>query len=195
MESIESVPPPDRSTAKRRGVRLAGIVTLVVAALAVTALATRSAGHASGPTKAAAQAAATTTTLPADLDMAKLSQMATAVAKSSEGATPVSAQAVVTTRDKVLAHDGDSGEPGAASTKVVVLQVHGRFTMNLGAKPAPDSRPGAIHMVQDIRTFDVNTYTMTPDLKHTLDIAEQPDNGHVLDLNSLGSQVVDVPVG
>jgi hypothetical protein len=184
----------------RRASVIGGLIAmlgLVVLAVVVTAFGSRS-DATTGSVKAAAAVAPTTTTSPtSDLDVASLSKIARSVSSGAGDPTPSSAESVVTTRLKVLAAEGDAGDTGDVSGQVIVLRVHGNFTVDVGSTPGAEvsgdpSAPRVPHEV--FEHFTMMTYTLTPDLTRTLDFAGQNADQHPLDLSSLGS-VVDVPVG
>jgi hypothetical protein len=129
------------------------------------------------------------------IDVQALSGIAKRAAEGGGDARPISAQAVMTDRAAVLASTGDSDDP-AKSTPVVQLQIHGHFSFSTSPAPVSTRRdPVDKAMTEQQETSaTVINITLTPDLKQTLDISVQSPGNKIINLSTLGSPVVNIPL-
>ena len=129
------------------------------------------------------------------IDVQALSGIAKRAAAGSGDERPISAQAVLTDRAAVLASTGDSDEP-MKRTPVIQLQIHGHFSYSTSQAPSSTRRDLVEKAMTEQQTSSatVINITLTPDLKQTLDVSVQQPGNKIMDLSTLGSPVVKIPL-
>lgn len=176
-----------RSIGARR-LALLGVVCLVgVTSCGSTTTRTQSAR--AGQTRTAIPAAPIAVATP-EMDTARLAEFVRDF-DASEGNDVQSATAVMSSRKKFLDLTGDTGDAHETAQDVVILQVRGTFPVVLDA---PEIVDGKAVSPTTRRTAVSITTVFTADLTRTLDVATQYPGNTIIDLHSLGSPVVDVPI-
>ncbi len=110
---------------------------------------------------------------------------------ASEGNDVQSATAVTSSRKKFLDLTGDTGDAQETAQQVVILQVRGTFPVVL---EDPEIVDGEAVSPTTRRTAVSITTVFNADLTQTLDVATQYEGNTIIDLDSLGSPVSDIPV-